>query len=234
VCNRCLNLAERFLKKTEYTPLLNLLKKILHVERYDNSRISSFIFLFRPTGQFAYAFTKSFLIVYDLDENTVSNQLGNITWPDTSFLPHAVDVSRDLLFVVLGYVGNSSSKYTPYAYLLNISNSTFNILDTWSYMPPTNTSWQASLTNWDADVYAAKYDMSVSMNDVGDQVLFGIQIINTIILLDIDRTNQKFGSSLQTLSNGIAIGMGKAVGWLDIDLILVLVNTYSLNYIWSS
>ncbi|CAF1517388.1 unnamed protein product [Didymodactylos carnosus] len=28
--------------------------------------------------------------------------------------------------------------------------------------------------------------------------------------------------------------MDKAVGWIDTDLILVLVNTYSLNYIWSS
>lgn len=172
--------------------------------------------------------------MYDLDQDTVSSQFGNITWPDTSFLPYAVDVSDDLLFVVLGFVGNSSSKYTPCAYLLNISNTTFNVLDTWSYTPPTNSSWQASLTNWDADVYAAKYYMSVSINDAGDQVLFGIQIMNTIVLIDIDRTNQTFGSSLQTLSNGKAIGMGKAVGWIDTNLILVLVNTYSFSYVWSS
>jgi hypothetical protein len=172
--------------------------------------------------------------VYNLDRDTVSAQLGNVTWPDTSFLPYAVDVSSDLLFVVLGYVGDPSSQYTPCAYLLNISKSTFNVLDTWSYTPPTSTSWQAGLTNWDADVYAAKYDMSVSMNDVGDQVVFGIQITNTIVLLNVDRINQKFGSLLQTLSNGKAIGMGKAVGWIDTDLILVLVNTYSLSYIWSS
>jgi hypothetical protein len=195
---------------------------------------SLFIFLCRPTGKFAYAFTKTFLLVYDLNGDTVSTQLGNATWPDTSFLPYAVDVSRDLLFVVFGYIGDSSSKYTPCAYLLNISNSTFNVLDTWSYTPPTNTSWQASLTNWNADVYAPKYDMSVSINDVGDQVLLGIQITNTIVLLDVDRINQHFGSSLQTLSNGEAIGMGKSVGWLDTNSILVLVNTYSFNYIWSS
>jgi hypothetical protein len=97
--------------------------------------------------------------VYDLDQDIVSNQLGNITWPDTSFLPHAVDVSSDSLFVVLGYVGDSSTNYTPCAYLLNISNSIFNVLDSWSYTPPTSTSWQARLTNWDADSYAPKYDM---------------------------------------------------------------------------
>ena len=172
--------------------------------------------------------------MYDLDEDTVSNQFGNITWPDTSFLPYAVDVNGDLLFVVLGYVGDSSTSFTPCAYLLNISNSTFNILDTWSYTPPSNTSWQASLTNWDADIYAAKYSMSVSMNDAGNQVLFGIPITNTIILLNINLINQTFGSLSQSLSNGKAIGMGKSVGWFDENLIMVLVNTYSLSYIWSS
>jgi hypothetical protein len=193
-----------------------------------------YIFLCRPTGQFAYAFTKNFLVIYDLDLDTVSTQLGNSTWPDTSFLPYAVDVSRDLLFIVLGYVGDSSTNYTPCAYLLTIVNGTFTVLDVWLYTPPSSTSWQASLTNWDADVYAAKYDMSVSINDAGDQVLFGIQITNTIIIFNIDRTNRTFGSSLQTLSNGKAIGMGKSVGWLDTNLILVLANTYSFNYIWSS
>jgi hypothetical protein len=136
--------------------------------------------------------------------------------------------------VVLGYVGDSNTQYTPCAYLLNIFNSTFNVLDTWSYSPPTNTSWQASLTNQDADVYAAKYDMSLSINGAGDEVLFGIQITNSIIIININRTNQTFGSLFQTLSNGKAIGMGKAVGWIDTDLILVLVNTYSFSYIWSS
>ena len=197
-------------------------------------KFSPFICSFRPTGQFAYAFTESFLLVHDLDREIVSTQFGNVTWPDTSFLPHAVDVSRDLYFVVVGYVGDSNSKYTPCANLLDISNSTFIVLDTWLYTPPTSTAWQASLTNWDANVYAPKYDMSVSINHVGNQVLLGIPITNTIILLDIDRTNQSFGSTSQTLSNGKAIGMGKSVGWLDTNSILVLVNTYSFSYVWSS
>ncbi len=201
---------------------------------FHTSNFFFLIFLCSPTGQFAYGFTKNFLVVYDLDKDIVSIQLGNDTWPDPSFLPHAVDVSQDLLFVVIGYVGDSSTKYTPCAYLVNISNTTFNVLDSWLYTPPTNTSWQASLTNWDADVYAAKYDMSVSMNNAGDQVLLGIQITNTIVLLDVDQAIQQFGSSMQTLSNGKAIGMGKAVGWLGADIILVLVNIYSFSYVWSS
>ena len=160
--------------------------------------------------------------------------MGNVTWPDPSFLPHAVDISPNMVIVVLGYIGESNIQYTPCAYLLTVSNSGFSVVDTWSYTPPTNTSWQASLTNWDADEYSPKYDMSVGMNDDKDQVLLGIQIVNTIVLLNINRTTNKFSLPPWTLSNGKAIGMGKTVGWLDTDLAVVLVNTYSLSYVWSS
>ncbi|CAF4971639.1 unnamed protein product [Rotaria sp. Silwood1] len=166
--------------------------------------------------------------------NNVSIQLGNLTWPDRSFLPRAVDISQDLFVVVLGFVGDPSSNYTPCAYLLSRSGSNFTVHDTWMYMPPTATSWQASLTNWDADIYLAKHDMSVSINDAKSQVLLGIQITNTIILLDINRTTLKFILPSQSLSNGKAIGMGKAVGWLNNNVTVILVNTYSLSYIWSA
>ncbi|CAF3360232.1 unnamed protein product [Rotaria socialis] len=188
--------------------------------------------LFRPTGHFAYAFTQQFLLLYNLDTDNVSMQLGNVTWPDTSFLPHAVDISDEFI-VVLGFVGDQSTNYTPCAFLLNISNSTLKVLDRWLYTPPTNRSWQASLTNWDAGTYSARYDMSVSINPTGGQVLLGIQITNTIVLLNIGRSTNKFIVPPQSISNGQAIGMGKAVGWFDAHTSVVLVNTYSLSYIWS-
>jgi hypothetical protein len=122
----------------------------------------------------------------------------------------------------------------PCAYLLNASNSSLFVLDTWLYTAPTNNSWQVGLTNQDADVYSEKYDMSVSVNDNNNQVLLGIQIMNTIVLLDINQITNTFGLTPQTLSNGKSIGMGKAVGWLDMNLAVVLVNTYSFNYVWSS
>ncbi|CAF4197279.1 unnamed protein product [Rotaria magnacalcarata] len=128
-------------------------------------------------------------------------QLGNITWPNTSFLPHAVDISDEFV-VVLGFVGDPMTNYTPCAFLLNRSDSTLKVLDQWSYTPPTNRSWQASLTNIDADSYAAQYDMSVSINPTGDQVLLGIQITNTIVLLNVNRSANKFILPPQSFSNG--------------------------------
>lgn len=118
--------------------------------------------------------------------------------------------------------------------MVNIINSTFNVLDTWLYKVSGNTSWQADITNWDADVYYPKYDMSVSMDNDQNQVLLGIQIMNTIVILTINQTSNKFISSSQTLSNGKSFGMGKAVGWLDSNTVIVLVNTYSFSYVWLS
>ncbi|CAF1312602.1 unnamed protein product [Adineta ricciae] len=195
---------------------------------------SFFVVTVTSDGRYAYAFTNTFLIIYDLVQDIISTQLANITWPDTSFLPRAVDISQNSLIIVLGYIGSSDTKYTPCAYLLNVTNSILTVVDAWTYTPATNTSWQARLTNWNADIYASKYDLSVSWGAAGDRVLFGLQIMNTIVLVSVDQVNQNFDSASQTLSNGKAVGMGKAVGWLDSDLIIVLVNIYSFNYIWSS
>ncbi|CAF1044612.1 unnamed protein product [Adineta steineri] len=201
----------------------------------DTNNNDFFIVTISSTGEFAYGFTNTFLIIYDLNGDNISSQYGNVTWPDPSFLPRAVDVNEDLLFVIIGYIGDPNIKYSPCAYLINLVNSTiFNILDEWMYSP-SSTSWQSSLTNFDAYIYSTKYDMSISFNNEGNEILIGIQIINSIVIFNIDKINQKFNTTMsQILSNGKSIGMGKSVAWLDTNIIIVLVNTYSLNYIWSS
>ncbi|CAM4808563.1 unnamed protein product [Rotaria magnacalcarata] len=189
--------------------------QFLYDENDTNGNLDFFVLDVEPLGQYAYAFAQSFLLLYNLETNNVSIQL-------------------DLFVVVLGYVGNASTNYTPCAYLLSRSGSNWNVTDTWTYTPPTSTSWQASLTNWDADTYSAKYDMSVCFNDVKSQVLLGIQVTNSFLLLDIDQASKTFVLPFQLLSNGKAIGMGKALGWLNSDIAVILVNTYSLSYVWSA
>lgn len=204
--------------------------------KYSNSvTICSFInFYFSSTGEFAYGFANGFLVIYDLDANNISIQLGNMTWPDPSFLPYAVDVSDNGSFVVLGYVGIPDVSYKPRAYLLEIIESNFIVLDTWFYTAPSETSWQAALTNSDADIYSTKYVMSVSIHSEEGHILLGIPIMNTIIVLHIDPLMNQFTSLVQAISNGKAIGMGKSVAWLNPDLPVALVNTFSLDHIWSS
>lgn len=145
-----------------------------------------------------------------------------------------MDVSENELFVVLGYVGIPDVVYKPCAYLLNVINSTFVVLDTWFYTAPSDASWQATLTNSNADIYSTKYAMSVSINSEQGHVLFGIPIMNTVVVLHIDPLMNQFILLIQGVSNGKAIGMGKSVAWLDADLPVALVNTYSLDHIWSS
>ena len=145
-----------------------------------------------------------------------------------------MDVSEDELFVVLGYVGIPDVVYKPCAHLLNVINSTFVVLDTWFYTAPSEMSWQATLTNSNADIYSTKYAMSVSINSEQNHVLFGIPIMNTVVVLHIDPLINQFTLLMQGLSNGKAIGMGKSVAWLNADLPVVLVNTYSLDHIWLS
>ena len=188
----------------------------------------------RQTGRLAHAFNNHLLITYDLQQDRIVTQLANSTWLNTSFIPYAADMTSDQLIFVSGYVGNSDSQFIPCAYLLTVSGTTFLLLDTWSYTPPSSSAWQATLINNDADLYLPEYDMSVSIRDPEGKVLLGIPVVNTIVILTINRTTKKFLPTSQSLSNGKAMGMGKAVAWLGANLTLVLVNTYSLSYIWSS
>ncbi|CAM4882296.1 unnamed protein product [Rotaria socialis] len=208
--------------------------QFLHDEDNINGNLDFFVVDVEPLGQYAYAFTQSFILLYNLETKNVSIQLGNLTWPDSSFLPRAVDINHDLFVVVLGYVGDENIGFTPCAYLMNRSGSNWTVTDTWIYVPPTSTSWQASLTNWDANSYSPKYDLSVCFNDQQSQVLLGVQITNSFLLLNIDKASKKFVLPFQLYSNGKAIGMGKALGWLNSDIAVILVNTYSLNYVWSA
>ncbi|CAF1304108.1 unnamed protein product [Adineta steineri] len=214
---------------------IHQLQQFVNDDLEDTNNNDFFIVTISSTGEFAYGFTNSFLIIYDLDGNNISSQYGNVTWRDPSFLPRAVDMNKDLLFVIIGYIGDPNIKYSPCSYLINLVNSTiFNILDEWIYSP-SSTSWQSSLTNFDAYIYSSKYDMSISFNNDGNEILIGIQIINSILIFNIDKINEKFNLTMsQIFSNGKSIGMGKSVAWLDLNRIIVLVNTYSLNYIWLS
>ena len=195
--------------------------------------ISSIVYC-RPAGRYAYAFNNHLLITYDLQQDRIVTQFANATWPDISFVPYAADISSDQIIVVSGYVGDRGWKFVPCVYSLNVSRLQLTVMDSWSYAPPSNSSWQATLTNNDADLYLAKYDMSVNIRDPEGKVLLGMPVVNTIVILTINRTTKKFLATSQSLSNGKAMGMGKAVAWLGANLTLVLVNTYSLSYIWSS
>ena len=189
-----------------------------------------------PEGLFAYGFTNEFLFVFN-SQNPSSLDLwnGNITWPNTSFIPHAVDII-DTFGVIAGFVlntPNATTKYVPMVYLIEFNSSNHHPVVVDQYQPiPTPGTWQDLLTNTDADVYSAKYDMSVSINDEGS-VLVGMQFINRAFLFSVNVTNPTRLNYISRSTNGRSLGNGKSVAWLDNGIAAILINDYSLEYIWS-
>jgi uncharacterized membrane protein len=75
--------------------------------------------------------------------------------------------------------------------------------------------------------------MSVSINPITRQALVGIQSMNTVFLFNYTTTALTL---ITSIDNGRAIGFGKGVAWLDYTLnsFAILVNVYSMSYVWSS
>ncbi|CAF5170820.1 unnamed protein product, partial [Rotaria sp. Silwood1] len=90
-------------------------------------------------------------------------------------MPHAVDISNNF-GIIAGFIQNDSHervKYSPIIYLLNFNSSNRHPIVVDQYMPIASSgTWQDLLSNSDANIYSAKYDMSISINSLGD-VLVG-------------------------------------------------------------
>jgi hypothetical protein len=76
--------------------------------------------------------------------------------------------------------------------------------------------------------------MSVSVNPTAKQALVGIQSMNMVFLFGYTLTPLTLVSFLSP--PGQAVGFGKGVAWLDYTLnsFAILVNVYSMSYVWSS
>ncbi|CAF0836941.1 unnamed protein product [Adineta steineri] len=187
-------------------------------------------------GSVVYGFSDLFTFSYTAaTDNLVVHETNSLS-PSISFLPFAVDYGGSF-GVVAGFLDNgrnSRVKYHASIILFSISASTAiaTPISSWNYSASA-TSWQSGLTNVGADQYAAKYDMSVSINPITTQVLVGIQSINTVFLFHYTTTALALISSM---SPSQAIGFGKGVAWLSYTLnrFAILVNVYSTDYVWSS
>ncbi|CAF1203378.1 unnamed protein product [Rotaria sordida] len=197
-----------------------------------------YIFGIEPQDRFAYGFSNQFLFVFDsVNDSTLESWNGNLTWPNSSFMPYAVDIS-DNFGVIAGFIQNDPQervKYSPIIYLLNFNSSNHHPIVVDQYIPiATLDTWQDLLTYSDANVYSAKYDMSISINNRGD-VLVGMQFINRVFLFSVNISNPIQLIYINRNTNGRSLGNGKSLAWLDNgNIAAILVNTYSLNYQWLS
>ncbi|CAF0926360.1 unnamed protein product [Adineta steineri] len=189
-------------------------------------------------GRFAYGFSNTFMFIFDSHNTSVLNLWNaNETWPHNTFIPHAIDLA-DTYGVIAGFIHNptntTAAVYLPMIYLINFNSSNNRPIIVDQYEPNgTIGTWQYLLINSDADTYAAKYDMSVSINEYGN-ILVGMQFINRVFLFSVNRININKLNFLSRNTNGRSIGNGKSVAWLDNGIAAIIVNTYSLTYEWSS
>jgi hypothetical protein len=191
----------------------------------------------QPSGFRTYGFSNRFVFIFDTRKSPSFNIWnGDVTWPDSTFIPHAVDI-RSTFGVVAGFIRNSdnvTALYSPIIYLFNFNASDGRpfIIDQYKPMPTPNT-WQDLLTNADANLYSAKYDMSISI-DTDGYVLVGMQFINRVFLLSVAPTNITRLNFISRHTNGRSLGNGKSIAWLDNGIAAILTNIYTLNYVWTS
>jgi len=230
-----------FIGLATYTPSNTCNGSLTYSLRYlDNYKHQEYyIIAAHPTGQFVYGFSNEFIFIWNsANISNLNIWSGNVTWNDTSFIPHAVDVS-DTFGVVTGFIKNSQNstvKYnaTIYLFQFNILNSQQGIIIVNQYTPEaTPNTWQDLLTNSDVYYYSAKYDMSVSI-DKNRQVLVGMQFINRVFLLSINISNPIHLNFVSRYTNGRTIGNGKSVAWFDNGIAAVLINLYTMNYVWTA
>lgn len=188
-----------------------------------------------PYGRFTYGFSTEFIFIFD-SRNTSNFDIwnGNLTWPDITFIPHAVDISENF-GVISGFIFNginSTVKYSPMIYLINFNSSNNHPFVVEQYKPlATPGTWQDLLTNANANFYSAKYDMSVSINEHG-YVLIGMQFINRVFLFSVNRTQPTQLNFISRHTNGRTLGNGKSIAWLEHGIAALIVNVYTLNYDW--
>ncbi|CAF1156572.1 unnamed protein product [Rotaria sordida] len=161
-----------------------------------------------PLGLVAYGFSDFFIFSYTASTNTLVVHQNNSLSPSTSFLPLAVDYDGNR-GIIAGFLNNGQSsrikfRATVIMFSINAGTTFATPISSWIY-PMNGTTWQAGQTNAGADLYAAKFDMSVSIDPTGTQVLVGIQSMNTVFLFSYTTTTLTFVS---LIDNGQGIGFG--------------------------
>ena len=195
-----------------------------------------------PYGKFAFGFSNAFILVYDLNYFKLKSWLANLTWPNSTFLPLAVDVT-DNFAAVAGFTQEINS-FTPTVYLITYNSSALN--ETFFNSASLNLSSDSQLNsnefanfvvvaNWSSDhsLVNPLMKISVSINDNDGHILAGIPSDNIVHLfvanLSSDQKTLVYVSSRKySAGGGSAYGYGAGVTWLNEGKnAAVLANAYS-------
>ncbi|CAF0757453.1 unnamed protein product [Adineta steineri] len=181
-----------------------------------------------PYGKFAFGFSNAFILVYDLNYLKLLSWPASLTWPNSTFLPLAVDVTSSFA-AVAGFTYGTDS-FTPTVYLITyklyaLGEALFN-----SASFNCSSDGQLCLRDAASLVVAAKWSsekslvnplmkMSLSVNDNDGRILVGISadnIIKTFVTNgSSDKINLTYVSSRKNNPGALEYGYGAGVTWLN-------------------
>ncbi|CAF1259843.1 unnamed protein product [Adineta steineri] len=184
----------------------------------------------------AYGIGDDFILFYQLYPTTKLT-----VWPNTlNISPRGMDIGSNQNYaVVAGYCQSSSTVAIECGFLiqLNTSLSCPNIISEFNISTANHYPWsdpRSVRLITQSRVYIAQLVMSVSICWYTQNVLIGVQSLNTVFLYAINNTQ----SPISSRSNGVGyMGFGKSVAWLDQtgQKAVVLANTYTYTtYEWIS
>ncbi len=206
----------------------------------------NFILCMAPDAGGVYGIADDFLIYYNLS----SFEILIVSLIGIGLSPRACDtissnntVNNSVFAVIAGYLQTDDWGAQEMLYLVSLNPIA--LIDNFEipsvlYFPlgdPRRNHWVAK-----SRVYLPQNSLSVSIASHSGRVLVGVQSLNAVVLLSLNNATNPTGflsnSSLVTSKqNGVSMGYGKSVAWLDEDgqRAAILANNYSYaTYQWIS
>jgi hypothetical protein len=202
----------------------------------------NFILCISPDAAMAYGIADDFLAYYNLSsfEISIESLIGY------GLSPRSIDIissKSDVFAVIAGYFQTADWQAQEVLYLVSLTSIT--LID--SFLIPSVLNFPLGdprRNRWIAKsrVYLPQNSVSVSIASNTGRVLVGVQSLNAVLLLSLNNATNPTGflrnSSFVTWQeNGIGMGYGKSVVWLDDDgrRAAILANNYTYGtYQWIS
>ena len=223
------------MRNISFVPLSNHLSNSYVHEDY-------YVIGVEPYGQIALGFSNTFILIYDLKFLKLKSWSANLTWPNSTFLPLAVDLTS--CFAVVAGFTQGIKTFTPTIYFIRYTVSkTFlnlNFLNSSSYnqIYPNNL---VVVDKWSSEhsLKSPLMKMSVSIDQQDYRILVGIPADNTVHLFLANRSAKEMSftyTSSRRNNPGIAeIGYGSSIAWLNGGKkVAILANVYDRSILLKS
>ena len=202
----------------------------------------NFILCMDPNAAGVYGIADDFILYYNLS----SFEIVILSLANFNLSPRAFDIflsNDDVFAIIAGYFQTTDWTAQEMIYLVSLSRMA--VIDQFEVSSALNFSLDDPRRNhWvgKSRVYIPQNSISVSIASRTGKVLVGVQSLNVVLLLLLNNATNPTGflknsSFITSKQNGISMGYGKSVVWLDDNghKAAILANNYSYTtYQWIS